>query len=240
MGKPRRNFKLTVPRAALELHKFKSGDDNRHNLAYIQFKPRGSTIDSVVTDGHRLAKFTWVVNEKEDYPKGAFCLLAATVEEFLSACTTVETDKMKEAKKAKKTYKRLKKEEFVFTLSCTKKGYRLNSNNGVEAQFEPEAIEFPQWEQLIPRYDRGLKRLYPKRVIKDGKKDGVEGHVDVQLHFGVNLQYLLDFGKYLWSISGFHGVTMFPSEDGLGPIVLEPAQQPEEGEALYLVMPMRT
>jgi hypothetical protein len=81
----------------------------------------------------------------------------------------------------------------------------------------PKEVTYPDWEHIIPN----------PREKANGK-------------FGINLNYVLEFGKYLWSVVGNYQVEVrYASAEELGPVLFTPDSPLLEGNVEYIVMPVR-
>jgi DNA polymerase III sliding clamp (beta) subunit (PCNA family) len=123
------NFKVKVPRAMLELHRFCSSDDDRIKFHFIQVVIKPTKIVAVATDGHRLTKVEIVNPEPFEEDK-------QSIEFFLHRT---------EAKSALRTLKGFKH------IDDVEFDGKIMTIGNVSMKIEGSPIQYPDWEQVMPK-----------------------------------------------------------------------------------------
>jgi hypothetical protein len=211
-----------VPRTALEAYRFAGMDDARENLHSIHFeadslgKSKVLTIHAVTTDGHRMLHVSWVAGDK-DVLHGSIDVSASEVRDFLKyAGKAKKGEEPPKFRIRRDGHRHDDKKVPEYILSTDKRKSTAVSMDKV--------TEYPQWRQIIPRIHEGQNSFSQK--------------------FGINIEYLIEFGRYL-NVCGFGYSAMvhYSDEQALGPIRFVPGGVPPEGapvEVEYVLMPVRT
>jgi DNA polymerase III sliding clamp (beta) subunit (PCNA family) len=144
------------------------------------------------------------------------------IEDHVDVSSSAVRDFLKYVGRAKKSYTP------IFRINEEGSEHVLGTDRGHVAKVGftfPDSARFPDWRHVIPKPLSGTNR-FPQR-------------------FGVNLAYLVDFGKYLHVCGSTQNVIFhYASEKALDPIRLEPAGLGDEinakVEVEYILMPVRT
>jgi len=212
LAAPKVHFR--VPRAVLEIYRFTTADKDRPNLNQILLEPEKigksnvTIVHAVATDGHRMLHASWELR-KEDFLEEPICIYPPAVKDYLT----------KHVGKAKKTDYPL---EFIIKRNgfrpADKKtpAYYLTASNKMTVPVEVpvpideatgkkkdlDVLKFPEWRRVLP------KPLSSSSLVST--------------KFGINLDYLIDFGKYLKACGVMPSVIVnYNDESGTGPVCFE-------------------
>lgn len=229
MPKTIRPPNFVVPRMALMTWAFAAEEDTaRTNLKVVRFektldgpgKTQAVTLHAIATDGHRLIHVWWD-GTPEDILDEGMELEASAVDLFLKE---LNGDKGSVFGRGKK---------FEYRICSEKDSYALvaeRDDGTQEAWVEAGDIkhsrgDYPQWRTVMPKWAEG-KSPHP-------------------MCFGVNLDLLMDYHRFLKEFGFGNGVRIsYQAVTEQGAMLVLPqetgyASSPEEANVEYVLMPMR-